>query len=143
MVDAIHQENTAYRLNEFAKYEVAFQALQSTPIYAFKRNRRRQIFVLIFNAIIKGGLPNSALLADHLNLLTRYIESAHQSQILLRSWQENTDNRQFKGLLTNEVPLVGLFRRIKEHQDPTFNYQLLPALRQLGGKSLMYVLKPS
>lgn len=140
-IDAASQKDGIQWTNELTCYKLAFQSLQYTPVRAFKRNQRSQIFKWIFKVIMIDGLPNSNLAVDHINLLTRYAEAAHHSLSLLGNRQGDANDNQLEVLWVDEAPLIGLVRKVKNHYDATSNYDLILALKQLGEITLKYVLE--
>lgn len=120
-------------------YELAFQALQYTPVLAFERYQRRQIFQLIFQVIIRDRLPTSALVVDHINLLVRHIETTHQPLRLLGKLQRNADDDQLGELSIDEAPLISLMRKLNNHHDVTSDDHTMLVIKQLGSKTLQYI----
>lgn len=137
-IDAAGQKDDTHWTSESTDYELAFQSLQSTPVYAFKRNQRSQIFELVFNVIMRDGLLNSGLAVDHINLLAKHAETIHHSLSLLGKRQGDFLDHKFEGSSTDEVPLIGLMRKVGAFYDSTPNYDLVIALKHLGEITLQY-----
>ena len=136
-IDAAGQKDDTHWTSESTNYELAFQSLQSTPVYAFKRNQRSQIFELVFKAIMRDGLLNSGLAVDHINLLAKHAETIHHSLSLLGKRQGDVIDHQFEGS-TDEIPLIGLMRKVETSYGSTSNYDLVIALKHLGEITLQY-----
>lgn len=137
-IDAAGQKDDTHWTSESTDYELAFQSIQSTPVYAFKRNQRSQIFELVFNAIMRDGLLNSGLAVEHINLLAKHAETVHHWLSLLGKRQGDVIDHQFEGSSTDEVPLIGLMRKVETYYDSTSNYDLVIALKHLGEITLQY-----
>lgn len=110
---------------------------------AFKRSQKQNIIKRILQVLTKYSLPNRTLVVDHINLLSRHVEAAGHPLILLNIWKGDSVDRVYEGLSTDEAPLIGIARNLKNHEGANSSLDALTALKRLVDITLRYALKIS
>lgn len=128
------------RATDSVEYNLAFRGIQSIPKEASKRHRD-EIFTRVLQILTSNQLPPSAITkADHINLLTRYIEHISNPFVLLKAGLKDVDESFREGNNNDEAPLVTLANSLDFKQDIKVDLGFLSAFRILTEVTIKYVI---
>lgn len=130
-------ENTAHVNSsswgiDSVEYNLAFRGIQSIPGNISKR-QRDEIFNRVLRILTSKQLPPSdTMIADYINLLTRYVEHISQPLILLDAGLGHVDEVYREGNITDQVPLITVANILDFGQGIKINLAAALALKHLA-----------